>query len=371
MPYQQPTLSDLFAQGLNDVVASNVTAGKSLLSRSILRGLVWMLANLVWGNYDYLAWCYRQAVPSTATDENLDAWGAMRGVTRKDATAAQLSLVSSGGGSNVDLPAGTTIARSDSLTYVTIADASTDASGSVACVVVCDTPGSAGNCDAGTAFTLQNAITGINAEFSVTGSVVSGTDQELDSDLRTRILQAFASRDGGGRAIDYVEWAESTPGVTRAWCNPNGFGAGTVVVYVMLDDARSAFNGFPQGVNGSASDEGRYTTASGDQLEVANAIRPEQPVTALVIVCAPIAQPVPITLTGLTPNTTDQIAAINAALTDLYLRIGTPLGMSLDPSAVEGAILSTGATTFTMVSPTGPIEIPAGSLPTLGPLVIQ
>ena len=35
---------------------------------------------------------------------------------------------------------------------------------------------------------------------------------------------------------DYVAWATEVPGVTRAWCSPNGMGAGTVVVRFVRDD---------------------------------------------------------------------------------------------------------------------------------------
>jgi uncharacterized phage protein gp47/JayE len=45
------------------------------------------------------------------------------------------------------------------------------------------------------------------------------------------------------------------PGVTRAWCAPNGFGSGTVVVYTMWDSAEAAHNGFPQGTDGVSQNE--------------------------------------------------------------------------------------------------------------------
>ncbi|AOX16914.1 baseplate J/gp47 family protein [Kozakia baliensis] len=369
MPYQQPTLSDLFNQGLNDVVASNVTAGRSLLPRSILRVLTWMFANLVWGNYDYLSYCYRQAVPWTAEDEALDAWGAMRKVVRKDAETATLTLVSSGGSPLIPLPAGTAINRADGLGYTVVSGVETDATGSVVCQVQCSDAGADGNCDPGTGFTLATAIAGINASFTSTGTVALGADQESDDELRTRIMEAYASRDGGGRAVDYVEWALSATGVTRAWCNPNGFGAGTVVVYPMLDDVRAAENGFPQGTDGSASDETRYPVAIGDQLFVADTVRPEQPVTALVIVCSPAAYPIDVALSDLSTGVT--AAAITAALADLFLRKGTPLGMTLSPAAIEAAILSTGASTFTLKNPISPVVVPVGSLPTVGKLDIQ
>lgn len=370
MPYQQPTLSDLQSQGLNDIVSSNITQGRSLLPRSVLRPLTWAFANLTWGNYDYQAYCYRQAVPFTATDENLDGWGAMRETLRKDASTASGQVQFTGGNPGTDLASGTVITRNDGVDYVTTADADVDSGGNLLVPVTCQSSGATGNCDAGTGFSLSMAIEGIPAQGTAPVAMTGGADQETDSEYRTRVLAAYASRSGGGRKSDYVEWAEDIPGITRAWCNPLAFGAGTVTVYVMLDDAQQENGGYPQGTNGSASDEGRYTTATGDQLTVANAIWIEQPVTALVAVCAPKPFPIDVTVANLTPNTTAQIAAMKTALSDLYFREGTPLGMTLEQSDISDALLSTGAS-FTIVSPAGPVSVPVGSLPSVGNLVLS
>lgn len=368
MPYQQPTLSDLQSQTLNDIVATNITQGRALFPRSILRSLTWAFSNLVWGNYDYLAWCFRQAVPFTATDENLDGWGALRDITRKDAAAASGQIQFTGCTQGKGLPSGTVIMRADGLDYASTADAAVDATGNLLVPVTCQSTGATGNCDAGTGFSLLTATSGIPAQGTAYAAITGGADQETDSEFRTRVLTAFASRDGGGRQYDYVEWAEAVTGVTRAWCNSNGFGAGTVVIYTMFDDAQAAHGGYPQGTDGSATDETRYAVATGDQLAVANAIYAEQPVTALVISCAPQPYPIDIQLRDLSPSTTAQIAAMQTALADLYVREGTPLGMTLEQSDIEDALLSTGAS-FTFVSPAGPVSIPVGSLPATGTLV--
>lgn len=365
MPYPQKTLSDLQSSAWNDIVASNVTQGKAILPRSVLRPLSWMFANLTWGNYDYIAWCFRQCVPWTATDENLDAWAALRGVYRKDATAAAGTLAFTGGTPGTELPLGTTIMRADGLDYTTVATATVAADGTMAVPVTCQQTGSAGNCDTGTAFGLLTAVGGIPASAVAQGAVTGGANIETDDDFRTRMLSAYASRDGGGRASDYVEWAEAVAGVTRAWCNPNGAGAGSVVVYAMMDDAQAAHGGFPQGANGAASNEPRYTTAQGDQLSIANAIRTSQPVTALVIVAAPLAFPVAVTLANLSPNTAEQLTRMETALADLFVREGSPLSMTLAQSDIESALLSTGAS-FTLAAPLGPVAIPLGLLPTVG-----
>ena len=239
------------------------------------------------------------------------------------------------------------------------------ADGTLSASVACDTTGADGNCDSGSAFALLTAVAGMPSSGVSSGAMTGGADIETEAAFRTRMLKAYASRDGGGRQDDYVEWATAVAGVTRAWCNPSGAGAGSVVVYVMLDDAQVAHNGFPQGTNGAAANEPRYTTAAGDQLSIANAIRPSQPVTALVIVCAPDPYPIDVKLSDLSVNTPDQLEAIKAAIADLYVRNGTPLGMTVPQSDIEEVVLSTGVS-FTLSAPLGPTDVPLGSLPTVG-----
>lgn len=367
MPYPQKTLSSLQASAWNDIVASNVMRGVPLLPRSILRVLSWMFANLVWGNYDYLSWCARQSVPWTAEAENLDAWAALRGVYKKNATAASGLIVFSGCAPGTVLDSGTAVMRADGVSYTTLAPATAGADGSLSVSVLADAVGADGNCDSGTLFALLTSIDGMPSTGAASGPLIGGADVEQDNVFRTRMLQAYASRDGGGRNADYIEWATAVPGVTRAWCNPNGAGIGSVVIYVMLDAAQATHNGFPQGSNGAASDETRSASAEGDQLVVANTIRPSQPVTALVLVCAPIPFPIDIVLTDAMSITSSQLASMQNALADLYMRIGSPLGSSIPESTIEGALISTGAT-FTLVYPAGPVSIPLGYLPVVGAL---
>jgi uncharacterized phage protein gp47/JayE len=214
-------------------------------------------------------------------------------------------------------------------------------------------------------------------------SVTAGADQEIDDDLRTRMLLAYAAPPQGGDRADYVQWALAVSGVTRAWVAPNGSGAGTVVVYTMFDESESANGGFPQGTNGvSQYDAGpggapRDTVATGDQLTVANALVTQQPVSALVYSVAPINAPQNFAIGGLGSNNTPTMqAAITAALQDMFLRLGNVGGTTdpstgeawppIDPSDWYAAISSvTGIGRFTVTSPTAPISPGTGQLPTL------
>jgi uncharacterized phage protein gp47/JayE len=164
------------------------------------------------------------------------------------------------------------------------------------------------------------------------------------------MLAAYQNTPQGGDLEDYVGWALAVPGVTRAWCAPNGFGAGTVVIYTMLDTAQASHGGFPQGTNGvSQYDKGpggapRGTIATGDQLVVADAIVNEQPVTALVYSCAPVANNLTFTLSGILGASTATRAAISAAIADVLFRNGDPRAGTINRSDVESAIASVSGT---------------------------
>ncbi len=143
-------------------------------------------------------------------------------------------------------------------------------------------------------------------------------------------------------------------------------GAGTVVVYFMMDVSEAVHGGFPQGTNGVASDEPRDTAATGDQLAVANAIYPKRPATALVYACAPASQAVNYTITNLSPSDAGTQATISAALNAMHLAKASPAG-TLYPSDWETAIGSVPwMRHFTVSSPIVPITAPAGTLLTRG-----
>ncbi len=156
-------------------------------------------------------------------------------------------------------------------------------------------------------------------------------------------------------------------------------GAGTVVVYVMLDAANSAFGGFPQGTNGVAPADTRGAAATGDQLTVANYLYQPfyQPVIALVYVVAPIANAVAFTISGLSSAGTTVQNAVKAAISDVFLRLGSPGGV-VDMSAIESAIAAISGTAGFVITAAscpngtvtpgaaGNIDCNAGYLPTLG-----
>lgn len=370
MPYSRPTLSDLRGQVAADVSAGLPTVD-GLLRFSNMNVLGSALAGLAHLNYGYLDWIAKQAVPYTATGEFLEAWAALKKVYRKPATAAGGQVTFQGVPGTV-LNAGVEVVRGDAVTFSVTTTATVAGAGTVVVSIVADAPGADGNTDAGSLMTLGSSITGISSSGAVTVAITGGADQEDDESLFQRMLVAYQNTPDGGSATDYPEWALAVPGVTRAWCRPRGFGAGTVVVYVMFDDANVSHGGFPQGVNGISSSDNRATvgnTATGDQLVVANSIFIEQPVTAMVYVCAPLLSAVNFTISGLSGSSAATRSAIAGAIQEVFREHGAPLsdGSMVPLSAIESAIGAiSGTEGFVITSPTSNVVNAAGYLPVLG-----
>ena len=369
MPFPRPTLTDLRQQAQQDVLNAGIPGIDALLTFSVLSVVTWVQAMFAWLHYGYLDWIALQAVPSTATDEYLAQWGNLKNVPQKSAAAAACPTVTFAASAGAAIPVGTQIARSDNWIYVTTA-ASTLSGGVITVPVASLATGAAGNAAQGTTVALASPVPGVQTSGILNAAATGGADIESQADYRARVIQAYQAIGSNGAGSEYVEWAEAVPGVTRAWVLGRGAGAGTVVVYVMLDQAEIAFNGFPQGTNGAAAAETRTAPATGDQLAVANAIYPLQPVTALVIVCAP--NPLAVDFSIVTPTALSSAlsAGIRQALVDLFVRQGSPLGATLFPSDWLEAVASVaGIGQFQITAPSAPITFAVGQIPTLGALI--
>lgn len=383
MPYARPTLTQLRDAALQDINAAVITGANGVavtgvLPVAVLRIMAYVMAGFAFLHYQFLDWIAKQAVPFTATDEFLAGWGALKGKSQLDATPAAGNAQFSGL-AGADIPLGSPVTRGDGFTYATTADAEVASTGIATVPISATTPGSLGNCDQGTPLLLGGGVANVQASGTASTPIVGGTDQESQDAYRTRVLAAYAAPAQGGDMADYIEWAMDVPGVSRAWVAPGLAGSGSVTVFVMFDAAEAANGGFPVGSNGTAAAETRGTAvATGDQLDVANAIYPERPATALVYVCAPTPAPQNFAIANLgSANTATMQAAITAALTDMFLRLANVGGAvnpatgqpypALDPNAWYAALNAIpGLTSFTVTAPTLPLTPATGALLTLG-----
>ena len=367
--FNRPGITQLRDEAIGDILVG--TGLPTLLRRSPLRAMGYALAGLAYGTYGYLDWIARQSVPFTSTGVFLEAWAALVGIFREPATAAT-GTAGFVGTVGAPVPVNTLLRRSDGAGYVTLGAAMLAGNGTATVAVAATGTGSAYTLTDDTPLTLAAPLAGVQSG-AVGQPVTAAADPELDGSLRTRMMLRWAEPPQGGDLADYKGWALAVPGVTRAWVNPRGAGAGTVVIYTMWDLAEAAFAGFPQGTDGTAVEELREAvTATGDQLLVAEVIYPLRGATALVWSVA--ATPYPVAFTIQTPVAVPAAtqAAAALALRAVFLASADPLGGSLQTGPFDAALASAlGSASFSLVSPSVPVAAPLGQLPTLGVITWQ
>lgn len=362
MAYVQPTYNKIKTQ-MDDYLDSQL--GVTLPPQSPLKIQSTVYSRQVYSMFGYLQYIEQQGVPFTATGLMLDAWGSLKSITRKPAAYASGYLTFTGTGTSV-IPAGTIVTRPDGTQFTT--NTATNINESVG--ITASVSGSQSNTPAGTVMTLGAAFSGVNGQATLQNAITNGSEMESDSALRDRVIEAFQQTPSGGTVQDHEKWALAA-GANYAWTNPTPIAGNEVVTYIMFDRSNS-YGGFPQGTNGTATAETRYLHATGDQLNIANTMYPQTPVGEISIICAPIAQPVDITITGLTNLTTTDQTNIQNSLESLIISAGTPLGSTLYLTAITGAIQSqVGSQTFTLEAPTANVTTELGYLLTLGTITYK
>lgn len=380
MPFARPTLTELQNNVASDIAAAlsalQSGAAGTLSAPSVAPSTQLRFSNLgITGraqaglsnlHYGYLDWIAKQGVPFTCTDEFLEGWAALKGVYRNPATSATGS-VTFVGQAGTTLPVGTAVVRSDGVGFTTTSAGVVLPAGTVTVTAGADADttgltGAFGNTVQGTLMTLSQSVDGIQSNGSASSTFIGGADLESNDSLRSRMLDAYQSPPQGGAQSDYVTLALQAPGVTRAWCSPNGFGVGTVVMYFMMDVARAAYAGFPQGVNGAAVLEPRGIHAAGDQLAVADSMYPSQGAVGLLYAVAPAPQACNFSIQGL-PAALQ--AAATAAIAGVLFAQGSP-GGTVPYGSVWSAVASVAAGSYFALTPSSDVVCATGHLPVLG-----
>lgn len=373
MPFNRPTLSEL-RQRNQSYIQSELKTGGNLLRFSNIGVISDADAGMAHLHYGYLDYIARQATPYNASDEYLAAWAALKDVFRKAANSARCADVRFSGIAGRVIPAGRRLNRADGYQYQLDNTVTIATNGSVIGEITAILPsplddatggGNRGNSALGTVLTLDIAIDGVQATATALSKISGGADIESEDAFRSRMLLAYQNIPQGGNDTDYQSWALSVPGVTRCWVKRRLMGAGTVGIYIMCDD--NDYAGFPQGSDGISSlEEWGAIKASGDQRRVADAIYPQQPIIALVYVCAPVAQSIDFIISGISHADSATTAAINAAIDEVFFTEGEPGGKILWSSLLLaiGEIAGTGG--FIMQSPAANIELQTGKLPIRG-----
>lgn len=344
MPFARPTLKTLIDRAIADIDA-RLPGADARLPLSNLNVLAHTHGAGVHGLYGFLEWLSRQLMIDTAEVEHLDRWSSIWGVTRVPAAAASGSVTLTGT-TGVVVPAGTALARTDGVQYLTTAEV-TLAAGTSTAGVVAAVAGAAGNLSGGS-LSLVTPIAGVDASAQITvAGLTSGADIETDDDLRARLLARIQAPPHGGAQHDYTSWALEVPGVTRAWVYPAELGLGTITVRFVRDDDASPI------------------PDAAEVLAVQTYVDSVRPVTAAVTVAAPIAVPLNFTI-DITPDTAAIRTAIEAELRDLLLREAEPGATILLSHIREAISLAIGESDHALTVPAANVTHAVGEMATFG-----
>ncbi|NPV27920.1 MAG: baseplate J/gp47 family protein [Firmicutes bacterium] len=168
----------------------------------------------------------------------VDARAADRGVTRKSAVKA-IGQVQVTGAPATAIPAGTRFSTTADLStgtpaieFVSTAQASIGAGGTVLVNIEAVDAGAEGNVPAGAINQLMVPIAGVTAVSNLEATS-GGALQESDDDLISRYLEQVQRPPDTGNKNDYIRWVKEVAGVGDAICIPLWNGPGTVKVVIV------------------------------------------------------------------------------------------------------------------------------------------
>lgn len=264
-----------------------------------------VFAQIASAYYQRQEWLIKQRFAHLADSEGLDEHGADVGVARLPATyaAGDIKVTATIG---TVIAAGTRFRRSDGAIYTTDALVTT---------TLADTnipshaeeAGRGGNVVADVVLTMETPLAAITAHVVGAGGIKGGSDIENDASMRSRILDRKRNPPMGGSLSDYVRWTREYPGVTKVWVLRATPTPGEVTVIFMMDYTYA--DGIP---------------LAGDVTAVEAILDANAPAAAGLVVQAPVAQPINVTITGLSPNTQPVKDEITRELAAMIRRRAVP-----------------------------------------------
>lgn len=350
--YEAPSLEDL-SQAYRAAFKSEVPGSDPWVFPNTFYVMAKVLAARDRMLYQRLEILHRQGRVTTADGDYLDLHGAERGLTRKSAAYAAGSATFTTDLTNT-VPAGTRLVRGDGAVFLTDHDVRPSVSPSQVSVRALET-GIEGNTLPGTTLTLETPIAGVGSFTVGSDGIVGGIDAETDASFRGRILDLLRNPPHGGSPAEFKSWALSVSGVTRAFVQRATPEPGAVTVLVMMEDSI-----YDDGIPGAA-----------DISRVREFLKQQAPSAAKLVVDAPTAVAVDVTLTALSPDTPAVREAITLELRGMFRRRaepGTPdADFTFSKSWVSEAIsLAAGEASHTISAPAADVTCGDGEIAVLG-----
>lgn len=196
---------------------------------------LYAVAEQIYALYVQADWVNRQCFPQTAVEDYLDLHAQLRGLSRREAAAAEGVIrfeTDSAAGTDLAVAAGTVCMTAGGVRFETTQEGTIRA-GETAVEVPARAiePGASGNVASGAVRAMAVAPVGVSRCTNPEG-FSGGLDAESDEALRSRILETFRRMPNGANAAYYEQEAMSFPQVAAAVAVPRPRGVGSVDVVV-------------------------------------------------------------------------------------------------------------------------------------------
>jgi uncharacterized phage protein gp47/JayE len=362
MPWSIPTPSEISAKlrtaldGALPGALARLWPNNAAISAKAIGGAIG-------GVYDHQAVIARDIFVHSCREEVLEDHGQDLRLPIRQATAASGEVTAVAAGA-LTIARGTIVNRSDGRAYQVATDVFAAGAGAVSLAVVALEAGAGGVALPGVAMSVQG-VAGLTDAVVGASGLVGGADRESYASYRRRLAFFKAFRPGHARPSDYVIWASEVSGVSRVFVERKPYGPGTVRVYPLFDGIYA--NGIaPLGEIARVKAHLEITGASG---------------VADIIVEAPTALPVPVTLSGLSPNQLAVRNSIELELAEVFARRARVSGIDPGHPAMpflataqtfsrswigQGAANAAGEDRHVLNLPATDVTVAAGSLPVLG-----
>lgn len=318
MAYARPTLKRLISRVQGDL-NTYLQNGAARVRRSVEYALSRVVAGLAYGLHGHVHYVSRQVVPDDECDDDwilrhARAWG----ITPNPPTTATFEITVTGS-AGAAIPADTEWASADGEATYTNATAGVipaSAPLETTVTVTATEAGADGNAEGGATLTLTTPVADVDADATVVGALGElqggGDDEEAVSAVRVRLRERIQSPPSGGGPGDYIAWAKTVSGVTRAWELPGQLGPSTVVVLFVSD-----------AIDSDGNFESTTFPGESDVAEVQAVLDAKAPVIAVPTAATPLMATLDPVI-SLSPNTADVRAEVEAQLNDLLLRKSGP-----------------------------------------------
>jgi len=362
MAFTRPTLTTIIER-----IKSDFRSGLSLqaiLRRSFLKVFAKAFGGASHTLHGHISFgIFNKFFPDTGDEETVIRWGALYDLERKVATFAELNIDivgTTGGTVLVD----TIYVRSDGLEYKLKAEVAVGAGATEPGIIVAQTEGDTANISDGEEVSLQSAVAGVNSTAVISSTTIEGEDLEELELYRERVLERLQFPPSGGTANDYISYAKTVAGITRAWVLPGHLGQGTVVT-IFVEDGNAPASIIP---------------SPAKVAEVQLAVDNLKPITADHTAAAPTELTMDPSI-ALKVNDAPTQAAVIAELEDMLSR-EAEVRDAIDPDQVglgvqftgiiplskinEAISIADGEEDHVLISPTSNVTPATGGLVTLG-----